>query len=713
MPKEKTPAPPAPPSAGTAGVESRALNAVATTEMKLEAPPRHRPDELARPDLRVHNEVRAVLRDAPTPRAADDAAPAPAAPPIVSNAPRPMFDGAAGMNSGEVHKAYSDAQQRRHTSALDAEGVITRPGAVAAALSPEKAKPPPPPVPRLALGGASPGRAAWGGAETTASTLNHAANAVADRSSRKPSPSALRPPPFGVEDGHRFAGQKSSAMSKPANAWEARHLWSETAPKAPKGGFGTAVPGGAGVSSHDLSRAANVELKFDGAPARGDASPLGPRIRKPVPPPSSSHAGGGGGDDAAGLSSSKLYEIGVGAVNKFDGASPARLRRRRARASAALAQSEAASGRVPGEATGAAGLTSSKMAQMAISEMSAEQRKLSLLAAHAAHSRGALSPGGAPRLKSADTSFHGAAGVTSESVGREAVMREFVREGAAVSARQQQRAASPFGARHDSSGVAAALVVGGEGAVGTASGGLSPALGRANAAALAHGLSSRAIAIQKLVSRTNHGQTGGRRSASEPRRRPSPGRESAGSVIHGERYGDGSSGLLDHTAAGVSSSTAGRDSPAMARVAGRTSDDIHQPREERRLSRAGNAADSLRGVGGLGHYMTGGAPVHDNTRAFSPRRHSLGPAQPQSHNFQSSSSEIGGGVAAKAAASAALGRGYSPGRSSTGMRAASPSRNASSIDFGGGGVWDSGTRMVASSSAIGAHPASPVRGLRA
>merc|ERR1740138_1947322 len=89
--------------------------------------------------------------------------------------------------------------------------------------------------------------------------------------------------------------------------------------------------------------------------------------------------------------------------------------------------------------------------------------------------------------------------------------------------------------------------------------------------------------MNRLVSRQAHGQpAGGKRSASEPRRRPSSGAEAS----------------------------------MGSKVAGRTSSELAMPREERNLSRPGNARDNMRSFGGLGGYMTGGCEPD--------RRHSVG-----------------------------------------------------------------------------------------
>merc|ERR1711968_432421 len=107
---------------------------------------------------------------------------------------------------------------------------------------------------------------------------------------------------------------------------------------------------------------------------------MGPRLRKVSQTSQDTTEG------AAGLTSSKICEIGPGQVNKYDIKSP-----RKHQAAAEVRAANIPAGRVPGEETGAAGLTSKEIANNAISEQEAVQKRMSLLAAHSANAR-ALSP---------------------------------------------------------------------------------------------------------------------------------------------------------------------------------------------------------------------------------------------------------------------------------------------------------------------------------
>ena len=355
-----------------------ARGAAAPRPRRARAPRLARPQRSARcPPRRAH-------------RAADDAAPAPAAPPIVSNAPRPMFDGAAGMNSGGVRRAAptpsSAATRRPSTRRASSRGRAPSPQHSA----PRRRSPRRRPC-RASRWGASPGRAAWGGAGATASTLNHAANAVP---TARPQAVAVRAaaaavwrrgrPPLRRAEviGDVQAGQRVGAPPMV-----------RTAPKAPKEALAPPSPA-APASRRDLSRAANVELKFDGAPAarrrvrrsaRASASPCRRRRRRTLAEAAATARRGSRRAEA--LRDRRRRRPAV------DGASPASCGGGGApRVGGARAERGGEWPRA-GQATGAAGLTSSKMAQMAISEMSAEQRKLSLLAAHAALARRALAGG--------------------------------------------------------------------------------------------------------------------------------------------------------------------------------------------------------------------------------------------------------------------------------------------------------------------------------
>ena len=634
-----------------AGVASADLYSL-TTEMKLEAEPsalKH-----GRPDQRVDCEVKTALQE-PASMGIADYVPAGGGESlaVVSNAPAHYFDGAAGMSSAEVRKARSDLGQKRHTNPLEGGGSKPVESVTAAAAAPLR----PPPVPRLAI---APGTYSFGGSpEKPQLTVDVSDGPAPHVAATAPSPG--------------FAGQKSSLISKPANAWEARHVWSENVPRggSPRGGFGEKkmshlLAGGAGLTSGALAQKAG-ELKFE-----TPVSPMGPRIKKGAAAIAAAAAAGAGSvqsagpelfNGAAGLTSSKICEIGPGHVNKFDAGSPAKM------AAAAERKAERSFtyvGRVPGEPTGAAGLTSQQIVERTLSEATAEQKRMSMLAAHAAQRTGFTSPS-APRVNappqlSASGAFSGAAGVSSDQMGKEVVKREFFERGVdrsvPGSGEQLQRGqASPSLRRsfvaNSSAGVAAAIF-----------GGEAPSIAQhrnsLTRVADGHGLSSQQVAMNRLVSRQAHGQpAGGKRSASEPRRRPSSGAE-AGSLIYGNEFARGLD--LDIGASSKMSAEASMGS----KVAGRTSSELAMPREERNLSRPGNARDNMRSFGGLGGYMTGGCEPD--------RRHSVGqpdwkaaavvPLSP-ARNFAPQANFAPPTPAGKAStwitSSSAVGAGWSPG----------------------------------------------------
>ena len=115
-------------------------------------------------------------------------------------------------------------------------------------------------------------------------------------------------------------------------------MWSEQT-KAPRGGFGdrvsAAAGGGAGMTSDKIAMRAK-EIKFE---ARS-GSPVGPRLK----PTTDGTGDAAVFDGAAGLTSSKICEIGPGMVNKYDltnsakkgGSSPRPLRKKCASWSAHL-----------------------------------------------------------------------------------------------------------------------------------------------------------------------------------------------------------------------------------------------------------------------------------------------------------------------------------------------------------------------------------------
>lgn len=696
-----------------AGVDSAGL-AQQTTELKLEAEPRAVPHGGRKPDQRLDCEVKTALTDVSSAPmgtfgsdfghgrgGSDELA-------IVSNAPAKCFDGAAGMNSAEVRKARQQQQQRRHTSPLlgpHANAATAPPPKPAEAAAASGVAP----VPKLPLKAAGVVLSPGDSKEDYAVGPSAAAMALGARPD-----SARRAADASDAGSEKFAGQFSGLIQKPTSAWEARHMWSE-ATKPPKGGFGDRVSaaaagakaGGAGMSSDQLATYAK-ELKFEGS----HGSNNGPVGRSGSPRPmkaAAAHEAPAAYDGAAGLTSSKICEIGPGMVNKYDLPSPG------AGGANGGGKVSADAGDTSGQKqahrqemlSGAAGMTSKHLATNALAEQSAEQRRLSLLASHVAQSR-ALSPAARrpPPLESV-AAFSGAAGVSSTAMGVAAGKREFVSDDVPEPAARgaSPRAASPrlMGrtASNASSGVAG--IFGGRSEVAAAAAEQATnALERS--AALGHGMSSRAVAIQRLVSRACADQPGGGkgRSASEPRRRPSTGGGGgdAASLLYGNAFGGG-----EPSAFGVSSNGG---APADMGVAGRSSNELHLPREERRMSRSGNMADGLWSSGGLGGYMSGGL---DNAR----RRDSSGG---NSNSTMMVSVAHSGGVAESKP------MGWSPSRR--------PMRQCSPRAMGGGensvsaalGMGSPAARMVTSSSAIGAgwgshqgaaaaQAASPVRGLRA
>ena len=614
-----------------AGVKSAEL-AAASTEMKIESSPR--PMNTRNPDHRIENEAKAALTDASNLVAADAANIS-----IASSAPAKCFDGAAGMNSAQVYKARSEIQQRRHVS----------PSMLGPASRADDAKDGP--VPKLPL---------------------------------KASGVVMGSPDKGEEP---YAGQRSCAIQKPTSAWEARHLWSE-AQKVPKGGFGDrvgaakALEGGAGMRSDQLA-SYSKELKFE---SRG-ASPRAVRA-PPADAPEPAKF-----DGAAGLTSSKICEIGVGMVNKYDLPSPGRK-------GPLLTKADARE-----KLAGAAGRTSSEIATSALADQTAEQKRLSALAARAAAAR-ALSPGAQrPAPSYEDTpAFSGAAGVVSAQLGKGLAKREFLSDDVAG----PEAAAAPRGAsphrRSNSSGVSS--IFGGADAPS-----LTVDVDRAGVDAFSrgevvgHGMSSRAVAIQRLVSRHAHGVIGGKRSMSEPRRRPSTGGTDAASLLYGNAFAES-----EQPSAVPYGMSAQHDVAAQAgRVAGRTSGDLAIPREERRLSRSGNMADNLWGSGGLGGYMGGGLEAckrrdSGNFDTLQLRKAAAGSPRPAAAPIEGSQP-----------------KGWSPARAMPQRRQSfGGGENSVGALLGGGG----GGHMVTSSSAIGAgwgvgqsaamaQAASPMRGLRA
>lgn len=643
-----------------AGVTSSEL-ALSSSELKMEGSPRL---PQRNPDHRSVCEAKAALTDASNTSVSG----AGASIDIVSNAPTKFFDGAAGMNSAQMRRARSAAgNERRHVSPMLASAALPSVATFdKGATDDAKYEGPVPKLPLKAAG---------------------VVDFSPDKSDVLPAPSAAamalaaRPTTAGEEP---FAGQRSSAIQKPTSAWEARHLWSEST-KAPKGGFGdrigAAVAGGAGMTSDQLATYAK-ELKFEGRSASPRAAPAPPKTDMPSPARF---------DGAAGLTSSKICEIGPGMVNKYDLPSPGRK-------GPLLTKADAKA-----KIAGAAGRTSSEIAENLLAEQSAEARRLSALAARAALAR-SLSPGMGRPLPAYESTpaFSGAAGVTSAAMGKDLAKKEFVSD---ETERRQpaSRGGSPH-RRSNSSGVAA-VFGGGDGptlSVDVTAAGVD-AFHRSEANG--HGMSSRAVAIQRLVSRHAHTNAGGKsRAASEPRRRPSTGGTDAASLLYGNAFGGD-----DNCPIGVSMhGTAERGS-----AAGRTSGDLAMPREERRIERSGNIADNLWGSGGLGGYMGGGL---DACR----RRDSGGFNQLE---LRKAAAQAGSPRPQQAPVEGSKPKGWSPARAMPQQRQSfGGGENRESVGslFGGGGS----SAMVTSSSAIGsgwgvnqsvavAQAGSPVRGLRA
>ena len=705
---------------GSAGVRSAEL-AAASTEMRLEAATAtnaaDRPARAHQPHQRLDCEVKAALVDGhDTAHNVQDSSLN-----VVSNAPSSKFDGAAGMSSGEVRKVRSDLGQKRHTNPLDEggngggsgrgeEGGAAGGSVTAAAAAPVR----PSPVPRLAI---APGTFSMGGSPEKGPL---AAEGLSMNGGQQ-------------QQEERFAGQKSSLITKPTNAWEARHLWSEQQPNrrpgSPRGGFGQQMShsaaalqasGAMGMTSSQLA-AKSTEIRLETAPASHQPRSGAAAVA------AASAAGGnsveGAGRElfagAAGLTSGKICEIGPGQVNKFD---------HHASGSPGRPKPQQVVGRVPGAESGAAGLTSQQVAAKAISEQTAEPKPLSAMAAHAAQRSEFASGGGIQRSSHISPSMYrsGAAGVTSDQKGIEVVKREFmesvarppaVHTGSAAAERpaagntpRARGQASPtlrrssFGFANSSAGVASAIFGGESAAIVKASSDRLAALG-VDFSQGAHGLSSSQVALNRLVSRQAVGAKGGKRSASEPRRRPGEGGEvsDAGSLIYGNKHAQ----MERNSQAMAGGPRAFAAEAALAhghKIAGRTSADLAIPREERRVSRMGNIADNLMGCGGLGGFMGGGggAPEHTGGNAGNAaRRHSVGQALVAAQMPFSPAR----GCSPRAIAPPAALQCNSPARPAAGMRVASPAARFGRENGGSpaaGRPSNQSSTWVTSSSAVGA-----------
>lgn len=696
--------------AKVAGVASADL-AAATTEMKLEVA---KPSVTPLPHQRLDCEVKAAMTEGAGAPSIHQASLA-----VVSNAPADSFDGAAGMCSAEVHKTRSDLGQKRHVSSLDEVGSVT-----AAAAAPMR----PPPVPRLAI---KPGTFSMGGSPEKGPL---AAGGLAP---------ITQPPTQAADAQERYAGQRSHLIQKPTNAWEARHVWSEQVPApkgggsgrmSPRGGFGAHMShsaaalqaaGGAGMTSGQLA-SKTAELRLE-----RDTSPAGPRIKAGAAAIAAASAAGGGSVDgagqelfngAAGLTSGKICEIGPGQVNKFDGGSPAKAAAERKKWASQLQAPLV--GRAPGVATGAAGLTSHEVASKVLSEQTAEPKNLSMMAAQAAQ-RSEFAPGGgiaqrtlSPSMYrngqgqghaavaggslalSGAPSFSGAAGVGSDQKGKEVIKREFMESVSMPAAGDTPRRgqASPTLRRsgfnaNSSAGVAHAIFGGESAAVVARAAERMAALGVDYSGS--HGLSSQQVALNRLVSRQAVGANGGRRSASEPRRRPGA-EGDAGSLIYGNKHAQA---MRDSDAIGLPR-TLVAESALAHKIAGRTSSDLAMPREERRLSRKGNAPDNLMGFGGLGGFMgDGGGAVH--TEGNSGRRISVGQPAVAQVDFSAARAYSPRACSPRAPPPPAL-QCHSPARPAAGMRVASPAARFTGgrENFGSPAAGKAST-WVTSSSAVG------------
>jgi hypothetical protein len=667
-----------------AGVSSAELAAV-TVESRLEAPAVIKQDR-----TQEGGEVKVALSDPEGKKLVGEGATAtPKALDVASNAPEACFIGAAGMNSAMIRKSKMlvghPVKHVDHDLLMGAKGLLPEPHPnMAASVSSKQQPSQPPPPPAVDVSDAQPMLSSTSAPKSPAPVpplggAFRAAGIGADSDRpEQPQPTAeqMRPPSpvkggFGraaspragsprrsAVDG-RYAGARSSEMQRPTNAWEVRHLWSEQA-VAPKGDFGAAhvmhkEGGASGMTSKQLA-ASQKELKFE-------------TTYRPTDAEHRACSSPGRLNGAAGLTSSKITEIGVGIVNKFD---------EPANDAAAKGQAQAAAKKLEG----ASGMTSHAIAVAKIKEQGvAEEPKahLSVLAAHAAQARALGSPKG-PSLKLEGTKeFGGAAGISSETMGKAAANREFISDESIYQV--AARAASPDrrnsrGQGNNSSEGVYAVFGGSE----VPSRVMTPTQAGVD---FSHGMSSRALAIRKLVGMSFEKP---KRSASEPRRRPTSGGDDAGSLLYGNVFGGGRESHFQHKPAGGESPGPLRpkESPAAgARV------------EERRSSRMARP-DNLWSSGGLGGFMGGGMEAV--------RRRDSMPSSRDRGAIEGSSA-----------------KGWSPGRGSN-MRASSDN-----VRLSLGGMGES--RMVTSASAIGAGwsphqsvaqaqasfqpPPSPVRGLRA
>ena len=480
---------------------------------------------------------------------------------VASAAPAKCWDGAAGMNSAQVRRAKTGTE-RRHGSPLLGHG--ERDTLHLGRLERD-------------IGGTI---EAGGTAEGARAPL-----AVSVAPSAEP-----------------YAGARSSHLNRPSTAYEARHLWSETAPRErPQGSFGARVPlaaaGGAGLTSDQL---ASTTLAFEAAHK--------PMLRKTPSPVASGPSAGGAGVCSAALALSKTELT-------FDRTKP--LRKTEATMQGLSATQKSAAAGASSKAIGDHAVASLSLDLGDVKATKIPLGELSLTAAHlnspqrapgGAHD-GARRPHSAGKAPGTAARFHDAAGVSAAALAKREAKKEYVAD--EVRAETLGRPSNPWVG--SVSGVAATVFGGDDAAAAAVAASAEFTAGRKAQADPRlldgrMGMASGDIALGRCVSRGAHehhlaGVAARPRAASEPRRRPSAAEGSNAAALIFPNHADEPQ---QHAARAASPAALRKQSAAAAAAegvtAGATSSHLSSNNRESRRSVGGGRVGTISSLGG---YMTG------------------------------------------------------------------------------------------------------------
>lgn len=423
----------------------------------------------------------------------------------------------------------------------------------------------------------------------------------AETSQEQPLPARPRAPSklVATVDVEPYAGQRSNVGRKPSCAWEANHLWSE-APRKPRPSDRAPEASGAGRTSSQIANSASHQ-RFELTPPRMRPTQTLPADATAVNAGTGGAAASASGAAAAAAAGGRAEGGGAGKSTGDLATAASRYLIFEGGSKPGRRQEASAAGLSTSQRSGSAGRSTHELGAAA-PQADRQPKPLSEVSAHVAQAERS-SPSKLSLDLSKLKSFSGAAGVTSVQVAVQEGKREFVStpkrsnaSGALANSWQGSTtgvASTVFGANADATFAAHDALAG------------SLLAGR-------HGMGSRDINFGRVPSRGEHEHHlahGMRRSASEPRRRPtasSGSGEGAKDLLYGNRYDGGA-----HVG-GRAASPPPRSSQMSAGMASSAVD--HVPLSGGRRASPGRHSGAI--VGGLGAFMGTGDP--SACRAASP-----------------------------------------------------------------------------------------------